>query len=386
MDRELVQRVVAAAVIWLCLAVWPTRGEDLSSSVSLHIEDDGVVVVSGLPTPWLDIEPDAWKQVLRVVARDPQRPLGSSELPALLGHYAMDAGTLRFTPRYAPLPGLVIEAIFDPRAGQRSTAGRVPEPRLTAEHRIPEPADRVVTSVSGIQPRTSTVPSNLLRWYIQFSAPMSVRQVLPYVQLLDDAGAVVETAFVEVEGGLWDPTRTRLTLFVHPGRVKRGVGPNQALGPVLEAGRSYRLRVDAQARDGQGQPLASTFEHRFTVGPEDHDPPDPTRWTLASPRPGASPLRITLAASADHALLERLLTVVDADQRVVDGRFVVGPSGREVVFTPVEAWRLGSYSLVVPTWLEDLAGNRIDRHFEVSGGDGGDSRSADPVRIGFRVE
>ena len=39
--------------------------------------------------------------------------------------------------------------------------------------------------------------------------------------------------------------RHRLTLLFHPGRVKRGVGPNEALGPPLRSGETFRLVVDA---------------------------------------------------------------------------------------------------------------------------------------------
>lgn len=49
--------------------------------------------------------------------------------------------------------------------------------------------------------------------------------------------------------GLWDPEGRRLTLFLHPGRIKRGVAMHEALGLALRPGRRYRLVVDREAED-----------------------------------------------------------------------------------------------------------------------------------------
>ena len=74
-------------------------------------------------------------------------------------------------------------------------------------------------------------------------------------------------AFVEIEHGLWDPRQTRLTVLLHPGRIKRGVAPGERLGPPLRAGRSYRLVVDASMPDAAGRPLGRAFEKRFRSSP-----------------------------------------------------------------------------------------------------------------------
>ena len=43
----------------------------------------------------------------------------------------------------------------------------------------------------------------------------------------------------------------------------------------------------------------------------------------------------------------------------------VGEGDREWRFVPADAWRAGSHDLVVLTILEDSAGNRVGRPFEI---------------------
>jgi hypothetical protein len=62
---------------------------------------------------------------------------------------------------------------------------------------------------------------------------------------------------------------TRLTLFIDPGRIKRGVLPLEEVGPSLEAGKSYTLVIDREWIDGSGNPLQESFEKTFKVGPPD---------------------------------------------------------------------------------------------------------------------
>jgi hypothetical protein len=47
----------------------------------------------------------------------------------------------------------------------------------------------------------------------------------------------------------------RLTLFIDPGRIKRGVLPLEEVGPALEEGKRYTLMIDRDLKDGTGNPL-----------------------------------------------------------------------------------------------------------------------------------
>lgn len=372
----------------------PTGATSAETLPSIHVGERGEVRVYGLfaasdhalaRTVAESLEPDRWREILHVVARDPSRELDASELPPLLGRYELDAGVLRFVPRFPPAPELTIEATFD-LGRWHATLGRdgAPVPALEASRRIAEREIGPSTQVEAIRP-TGPVPANLLRLYVHFSAPMAARGVLPHVRLLDDGGEEVPLAFVEVPGGLWNGDRTRLTLFVHPGRIKHGVAPNQALGPVLEAGRTYRLWIDAEARDARGRPLAEPFEHVLDVGPADHRSPDPATWIVESPATPRAELLVRLPRPADVALLERLLHVSDDGGDIVPGRFEAATDGRSVRFRPAEAWTAGPYRLVVPVALEDAAGNRVNRRFEEPDGGAQPSRVSEPILVEFRV-
>jgi hypothetical protein len=67
----------------------------------------------------------------------------------------------------------------------------------------------------------------------------------------------------------------------------------------------------------------------------------------------------------DHAILQRELDVVASGGAVITGGVEVGTGERSWIFTPDVAWKKGSYSIRVGTSLADLAGNMIDRPFEI---------------------
>ncbi|MEM1182321.1 MAG: hypothetical protein AAGM22_28505, partial [Acidobacteriota bacterium] len=288
--------------------------ESAESAPTVEIDHRGVRVV-GLPSAELEtaarleLRAADWREILRVTAVEAGSEPGSPEppdpsLPALLGSFDVvpELGALRFRPRFAPASGLVLHARFHGAAWARSV-GSLRSPRdAEARFLVPEPEVRERARVRSVTP-SGEVPSNLLRFYVHFSEPMSARHVLDHIELLDPSGTPIQDAFVEVPGGLWDRERTRLTLFVHPGRVKRGVGPNQAVGPVFEAGGRYRLRVASTARDAVGRELGESFESSLLVGPPDHRSPDPKAWRFIAPERPTDPLIVELDEPADAALL-----------------------------------------------------------------------------------
>jgi hypothetical protein len=67
----------------------------------------------------------------------------------------------------------------------------------------------------------------------------------------------------------------------------------------------------------------------------------------------------------DQAILQRELDVVSSTGTVVEGGVSVGPEEKTWIFTPHTAWKRGAYSIRVGTATADLAGNMIDRPFEI---------------------
>ncbi len=208
------------------------------------------------------------------------------------------------------------------------------------------------------------------------------------VKLFDDQGSEVETALVEVRRGLWDRDQRRLTLIFHPGRLKRGVGPHDVMGPPLREGRSFRLEVSAGLVDAQGFPLRERFEKLYRVGAADRTSPDPATWGLASPSGTRSPVRLDLPEAMDHALMLRLVTVEDGGGGVVRGEAALFGDERRWSFTPADAWRPGRYAIVIQPALEDLAGNTPFRLFDeaMAPGDRGGAPDPAPVRLAFEFQ
>ena len=286
---------------------------------------------------------------------------GNDSLP-VAGSYAVSADGLDFTPRFPFDAGRSYLVRVDP---SRLPAARS-TPVITAELKVPAGPDGPRTSVTAIAPTGGEWPENLLRFYIQFSGPMSRTTALGFVKLVDDRGEEVKEAFLPLDVDLWNGERTRFTVFFDPGRVKSGIRPNVELGRALHAGRKYAIVIDAGWPDAQGRPLSSPFRYEFTATPAEERAVAPTAWMLAVPGAGTrNPLIVTFPWALDHGLLQRAIGVTAPGGASVDGEIAIDTGERNWRFTPASPWRAGDHELVVLAILEDPAGNRVGRAFEI---------------------
>jgi hypothetical protein len=317
------------------------------------------------------VRADADRAQLKVFA---VRGDGTVQSDAMAGKYVQAGETIRFIPVYPFDRGRTYEVRYlaDP-----SNAGSARQARVT----VPAPPAKPATFVAHVYPSGDIVPANQLRMYIEFSAPMGQRPGLEHVSLLDDQGRLVVDPFLPVDGELWNADRTRFTVFFDPGRQKRGILPNREMGESLIAGRKYTLRVSRDWLDGNGQPLGGTFERRFTVGPPDRSPLDLASWTITAPREGTrEPLSVAFPEPLDHGLLLRAIGV-RRDGAALTGQVQVDAHETRWTMTPDAPWQPGRYELIALGILEDLAGNRIGRAFEIVGaGDGGEDDAAVTAR------
>ena len=291
-----------------------------------------------------------WSDVFTVRVHDPDTDVAQS-LPAMAGAYALIDDRLRFTPSFSLAPGVRY------RARYRATE---------AIFLIPKPQREPSTLVEAVYPSAVRLPENLLKFYLHFSAPMAQGDAYQYIKLLDAGGKPIELPFLELAEELWDPEGVRLTLFLDPGRVKRGLLPHEQVGRALRAGASNSLRIDPAWLDAAGDPLKQMYTKSFSAIVADSTQPDPKQWNLIPPSGGSrGPLRVRFPDSLDHGLLERLLTVELENGEEVAGEITISDSERLWVFTPTEPWRSGDHRLIVDNLLEDLAGNSIARPFEV---------------------
>jgi len=272
-------------------------------------------------------------------------------MPPMLGRWSVEGAALRFTPRFPFSPGMSYEATWQPGAGKP----------VTSQHAVPKAAAAPSTVVAHIFPGGDTVPENLLKFYLHFSAPMSGGGIYQHIHLRDDTGKDIELPFLEIGEELWDREMKRLTLFIDPGRIKREVKPLEDIGPALVAGKQFTLVIDAAWQDAAGQPMLRRAEKKFTVTAPDRTPPDPKTWKITAPAAGTKdPLRISFSEPMEQALALRLITV-----KGIAGMPALNEAGVAWSFIPDKQWTPGAQRLVIQPELEDLAGNSIGKPFEV---------------------
>ena len=347
----------------LCALISCARTPNPSINVQ-RLPSGAVVEVRGLPAGDLTamgrgtLGATEWQQILRV-------SVDGSTIP-MAGSYAVDGDVIRFRPLYGLDERRLFSVTFDPSripGADPSEAWR--GRRLTRTVSFAPRSVGSPTSVTAVRPSGKELPENMLRFYIEFSAPMGRASALDHVRLIDQDGNHVMDPFLPVEAEFWTPDRTRFTLFFDPGRVKRGIKPNRDLGRALVVGKQYSLVIGERWPDGRGRPLQSEYRHTFTVVPAIEKPLDQRAWKIDAPKPATrDPLAVTFPWALDYGLLHRALGV-RRDGVEVPGEIAIGEAETRWTFTPRDPWSTGDYALLALTLLEDPAGNRLGRAFEV---------------------
>jgi len=222
-------------------------------------------------------------------------------------------------------------------------------------------AASTVHAATTVSPAGDSVPANLLRIELHFDAPrrepLDMRQVR-----LRRAGKVIDEAFL----GLSLPSRDgrAVTILLHPGRIKTGVGANLALGPVLNEGDRVTLEVDDLLLRKTWQVTAAL---RRPIAVAD--------WRIELPTAGSrADLRVTPDATLG-AGAAALIGVADGAGHRVAGRAQMTADGVQWRFVPFAPWRAGRFMLRVHPALEDVAGNRPCAAFEQHDASAADCRS-----------
>jgi hypothetical protein len=276
----------------------------------------------------------------------------AAPLPSMAGELEIERDGVCFTPRFPFLAGTT----YVVRVGERSWTLRRPD----QETAVPR------AGVVEIYPTAETLPLNQLKLYVLFSGAMSEGSATRAGSLRRaDGGGRIEGALLPMEPELWDRDRTRLTLLLDPGRIKRGlVGHDQAGYPLTE-GVAVVVGVEGSFRDAAGRPLLAAAERRYHIGAPVRAKVDPGAWQITPP-PLASRERLTVDFDRpfDRALLEHSLTVATDDGTEIPGRAEIAHGERRWSFAPDRPWRPGAHELIVDALLEDLAGNSLARVFD----------------------
>ncbi|MBA4188546.1 MAG: hypothetical protein C0467_11120 [Planctomycetaceae bacterium] len=363
----------------LLIALSPALFADERPSVGVTATKPGapaIVEVRGLPREMLtrlkaaQLTPKEWAPIFRVVVAGGTNDELLARTP-LAGTYTLTDTGVRFDPQFPLVPGREYIAVLHDRP-------KGPPMLVTVALPKPVPGPRV--AISAVYPSANRLPENTLRFYIHFSGPVARGDVYKHLKLIRDDGVEVKEPFLELPEELWSTEGDRLTILFHPGRVKQGLVPREDDGAVLEQGRTYTLSISDKWEDTEGRPLVSGVKKTFTATASDHEPVDLGVWALAAPRAGSdSPLIVKLPKPLDHAMLGRVVWVVDAAGNRVPGDLTVGGGERVLTFAPKKPWAKGAYRLVADTRLEDVCGNRVGEPFEV------DERTSPKERTGEKT-
>jgi hypothetical protein len=299
------------------------------------------------------LTPEEWPSVFALYVEREGKDTKAQD--AIVGVYQIADDVIRFEPRYPLVRGIRYKAVFN-RAGVNPVVA----------HLLMEKPNLPPTTVVNVFPSSDSLPENQLKFYLHFSAPMSRGEAYDCIKLLDADDKPVVKPFLTLEQELWDSDGKRFTLFLDPGRIKRGLKPREELGPALIEGKRYTLVIDRAWNDGSGEPLKQSHRKSFRVLAPDDTQPDPKTWKLEAPAAnGSAPFTVTFSKPMDSALAARMVWVADGDGKKVAGTVALSQKETRWQFTPAQPWKTGNYDLIADKALEDLAGNSIARPFEV---------------------
>ena len=338
-DRTTGLWILWSPVFYLLLAGCIEKKE--TGSVSIQWEGDKAVAII-IPRQFLSSVPkDSVKELLHIRLANAGQPV--------IGDYSFKDDKVIFKPIIAFTRGLKYQLYIRNKF--------VDEIEVQA-------ANTTVPEIIAVYPVLDTLPENLLKFYILFSKPMQGGEELKHVQLIRDGRDTLTDVFLDLE--LWNNERTMLTLWLDPGRIKRDLQPNKLLGPPLIKGSHYQLLIDKDWQDAEGILLKESLAKNFFTSSRDSLSPDEKKWTINTPKAGTKEqLVIKFNESLDHILAERTISVTDANGKDIKGKLAVNDHGDILYFSPDSEWKSGGHALQIESRLEDLAGNNLDRLFDV---------------------
>ncbi|MEB3346499.1 Ig-like domain-containing protein [Aquimarina gracilis] len=230
---------------------------------------------------------------------------------------------------------------------------------------INPPKDYERLSIEAIYPSSRKLPSNVLKWYIRFSK--SIDQTNPYdhIHFLTASGDTIRKAILNLENALISEDRKLLTVWIDPGRQKRGLIPNQQLGAVFEEGKEYSLVITQEFKDKEGIPLKQNQIHQFIITTSDRKQPNVNSWKIRSPEVGTiSELKIDFKEQMDYGSMLNRITLLNPDKKKVTGDLKLIKNESTLVLKPHKPWIKGEYEIVIDSRIEDLAGNNLNRLFD----------------------
>ncbi|MBC7948621.1 MAG: Ig-like domain-containing protein [Chitinophagaceae bacterium] len=270
---------------------------------------------------------------------------------AILGEYRKSAGAVLFVPLLPFSQGLNYEIRIRGKA--------------VASISIPSQESASKPNIVEVYPSGDTVPENLLKFYVQFSQPMKDGDALEHIRFTRNDDDSAMDVFLDLRPELWNSERTILTLWLDPGRLKRGLQPNQRAGTPIREGKRYTLTILDTWTSANGRKLEKGFNKSFYVGGRDMESPSIVKWKTTLPRANSTDtFRVVFGEPMDQLTAIRAVRIINEEGEQVPGSINLNSDGSEFHFIPDAPWVPGSYDLDCLSIIEDIAGNNLNRLFD----------------------
>ncbi|MBO6918193.1 MAG: hypothetical protein JJ858_07170 [Rhizobiaceae bacterium] len=311
-------------------------------------ENGSEAIALKLPADGFELDGKDWSKMLQVFVG--AKDLCCEGRTAVAGRYVIENHSLLFTPAFG-------------FAEAQDYVARIQRPGVDdalVPFKISSQAPAPTAQVTGIFPSGDIIPENTLRFYVHFSAPMQPHVAFDHIKLVNADGVADEAAFMRFKQELWNEDRTRLTVLMDPGRIKRNVATNLEFGPALQEGNDYRLVITGGWMPVQGETALKKFSKTFSVGPALRELPNSDKWRISSPRSDTrDALTIKFDRPFDAGQLQKSIKIKTASGHLVDGTVTISENETFWSFKPEDNWLNDGLTLVVDPHLEDVAGNNF---------------------------
>jgi len=286
---------------------------------------------------------------------------------AIWGTYECSDVELIFSPRVPFQSGESYVAIFQMKKycdllNEKSNS----KDKIIYNFNISDLEQNIATEVEAIFPSSDTLPENLLKFHIQFSRPMRRGASFDYISLIDKTtNSSVENVFSDFTTEFWNADNSRLTIYIDPGRVKKGLHLNHELGSPLILNHQYQLIIDSTWEDALGLPLLSSFVKDFTITRRDAQSPQLKNWKVTVPREQSlDALEISFLEPIDKVLAENSIRIIGPHGKLCKGGIGISNNEMRWTFFPEGEWAGGAYKILVYSALSDISGNMIKGLFD----------------------
>lgn len=226
------------------------------------------------------------------------------------------------------------------------------------------PAGKGLPPTLKVFPGADSLPENLLKFYILFSKPMHEGSSIKHIRILDEKNDTLQNVLLELKPELWSMNHMMLTVWIDPGRIKRDLLLNQELGKPMAANKKYSLVILPGWKDIDGIPISASFRKDFIALQADREKPSVKSWKITEPDAQTkSPVVINFPEPMDYATEIRGIDIYSGTQNV-SGSVRLIENERKWIFTPEAPWSVGKYRIEVSSYVEDLAGNNLERLFD----------------------